>query len=142
MTLTKAEIESQALDQYHAVAEKVILADEVVCFDEDNQEVVVMCDPPAVLRIERGDLRETALRWRSSTFFEPIYDVSILEPHRAFSFVRPSHIAGTSVSLKSGSVFESRFVPAPPELQERYRNAPGLDKEEIGACSPPQSPSP
>jgi len=139
---TEDQVERQVLDTYYEVAGKVVHASEVVCIDEDRREVTVMCDPPAVLRIERGDLRETVLRWTSSNLCAPIYGIAVLEPHRAFDFVRPSHIAGAVVSKKAGELREARFEVASPEMQERYRNAPGLDNEEIGDCSPPQRPMP
>jgi len=139
---TESEVESQAIDRYHEIAGKVVLADEVVCVDEDNREVTVMCDPPAVLRIERGDLRETAIRWTSSNLCAPIYGISVLEPHRAFDFVRPSHVEGAVVSKKAGDLRPARFEVASPEMQERYRNARGLDNEEVGGCGPPRVPTP
>jgi hypothetical protein len=64
------------------------------------------------------------------------------EPNRAFDFDRPSHALGTCVSTTKGEFRHARFDVAAPEMQERYRNAPGLDKEETGACSPPQVPMP
>jgi len=139
---TEDQVERQVLDTYYEVAGKVVLAPEVVCIDEDRREVTVMCDPPAVLRIERGDLRETVLRWTVSHLMEPIYNIAVLEPHRAFDFVRPLHVEGTSVSTKFGVARKCRFEVADPEMQERYRNASGLDNEEIGDCSPPQRPMP
>jgi len=139
---SKDDIERQVFDLYYEVAEKIILAPEVVCFDEDKQEVTVMCDPPAVLRIERGDLRDTVLRWESDTFCQPNYHVAVLEPHRGFDFVRPSHVLGTSFSTKFGMAREARFEVAGPDLQEKYKNARGLDNDEIGGCGAPQPPTP
>jgi len=139
---TEDQVERQVLDTYYEVAGKVVLASEVVCIDEDRREVTVMCDPPAVLRIERGDLRETVLRWTVSHMMEPIYNIAVLEPHRAFDFVRPSHVVGAVVSKKVGELRPARFEVASPEMQERYRNARGLDNEEIGDCGPPRVPTP
>jgi len=134
---THAEIEQQVLEEYHNVAGKVVLISEVECYDEDGDSVTVTCDPPAVARIDVLSTIDgnNLLHWMDNEWLDPYLDVTILEPHPAFADVRPSWTFGTCRS-STGEVEAASFTLAGPELQERYRNAPGLDHERVGGCAP------
>jgi hypothetical protein len=100
-------------------------------------------NPPVPLGPSRGIVnrlagcsRSPAHRVRQS--LRAYIRFAVLEPNRAFDLVRPSHVVDTRAAKVSGKLWPARFEIADVEMQERYRNARGLDKNEIGGCSPSQ----
>jgi len=140
---TKNEIAQQVIEDYKAVAGKVVLLSEVQCYDDSESLVEdVVLDPPVVARIDQYPTTDNSdlLHWNDE-WLDPYLDVSILEPHPALANLRPSWTFGTCRSTK-GEVQEAPFVLAGPDLQEKFRDAPGLDQETLGGCAPQPAPAP
>jgi len=140
----KEQIEAQVLIDYRKVAGKVVLLSEVDGYDEDDNSDTIYLDPPALARIDpysNPERNDSLIRWTDEGQLDPYLDVSILEPHPALARIRPSWTFGTCRSIK-GEVEEAAFKLAPPELQEKYKNAPGLDQETLGGCAPQPAPAP
>jgi hypothetical protein len=125
--VTREQIEAQCAAEYEAVVGRVVLVTHVECAHPDHGNITVVCQPPAVARIEPyrdGASSDLVRRWMDWENCDPVYDISVLEDHPAFTAVnaRPSWVYGTSRWLAGGTAPAS-FVIAPDALQERYRDA-------------------
>lgn len=139
---TQEEIETQVAADYDAVAGKVVLVGMVECNHPEYGNITVVCDPPAIARVEpysEGSASDLVRRWMDWENCDPAYDISILEEHPAFAEVnaRPSWVYGTSRWL-AGGTYPAFFTVAGEELQARYRDAVPLeyDLERVTAPSP------
>lgn len=136
------QLEAQALLEYEEVAGKIVLLHEVDCYDEADNSVTVHLDPPVLGRIDPYyEIGDSLIRWTDEEHLDPYLDVSILEPHPDFAGVRPSWTFATCHST-TGEVEPARYTVASPELQERYKEAPGLDQTVVGGCAPQATPVP
>lgn len=138
------QIAEQVLIDYREVAGKVVLLSEVDGYDENDASVTVWLDPPAIARIDPHvdpENNGSLIRWTDDGQIDPYLDVTILEPHPALAGIRPSWTYGICRST-DGKVEEAHFVVAPHELQEAYKDAPGLDQTVIGGCAPQPVPAP
>lgn len=135
---TEAEINEAVLRDYNELVGKVVLLNEVDGYDAHDTSVTVTCDPPAIARICRYSDKSVAdcvTRWMDDVNCDPQYAIEILEPHPAFVGMRPSWIYGTSRST-DGTTSKGDFVLADTEMQEKYKDAPALSSDEVGACAP------
>jgi hypothetical protein len=134
-------IHEQVRADYEALKGKVVLLSEVECYDEKDCSVTVYCDPPAVARIavySPEQLRQCIERWTSHSNCDPVYDVSILETHPAFSSgLRPSWAFGTCYSLAGTPPEKAAIEVADADMQALYAEAPALPDD---ACAPPPAP--
>lgn len=140
--LATAEVEEIVREDYDFFLGKVLLLNEVECYNEDQRSETASCFPPAIGRIvphnsERAISDFVSRRWMDDLNIDPAYDVEILEPHPAFSDLRPSWVYGPTRST-TGLLDKATgdFVVAPPELQEKYRDIVGLDQRVVGSCAP------
>lgn len=136
------EIHAKAWSDYEALQGKVVLLSEVECLDSQNSSVTAVCDPPVIARIapyaSTGHARQCIERWSDSTHCDPVYDVSILEPHPAFAGLRPSWIFGTSYAFDPAvSVETAKIVLADEVTQAAYAQAKGLSDDEVAPASAP-----
>jgi hypothetical protein len=135
--IEKATIEAAVLAEYEAVQGKVVLAHTIECYDEHDDNATVVCDPPAICRIQPyrdTELGENLLRWTDDANCDPIFNLVVLEKHPAFAGVRPSWIYGTTRS-KDGTTRAGGFELADAAHQTRYEGAKALPYE-TGACAP------
>lgn len=134
---TKDEINEAALRDYRSVAGKVVWVTQVECYDDNDNQAIVTCDPPALARIQAYEEREeleNIPRWTNEEFCDPYYNLEILEKHPAFTGLRPSWTFGTCRSV-NGEINPAPFALAPPEVQEEYKDVAGLPYE-TGAAAP------
>ncbi|NTF18016.1 hypothetical protein G6L37_06335 [Agrobacterium rubi] len=128
---TREEIEQQCVEDYEAVVGKVVLVRMVECSHPAFGNITVVCDPPAIARVEPhhdGSASDFVRRWMDWENCDPVYDISVLEGHPAFSEVnaRPSWVYGTSRWLTGGSD-PAYFVLADEATQELYRDAEAVE---------------
>ncbi|MDE4914155.1 hypothetical protein PQI07_26150 [Methylobacterium sp. 092160098-2] len=138
----KKEIERQAMVDYLQVAGKVVLASTIECYDEGDNSVTAVCDPPAVVRISPYGSRqifEDVLRWTDGMHLDPYYDIEVLEPHPALAGLRPSWTFGPGRG-RDGTVDAPSFALGDDACQERYRDATGLSDAEAGGPSASAAP--
>lgn len=131
---TREEIERQCVADYEAVVGKVILVRMVECNNPEFGNITVVCDPPAIARVEPyrdGSASDLVRRWMDWENCDPVYDISILEDHPAFAEVnaRPSWVYGTSRWLSGGN-YPAFFTVADEATQERYRDAEPVEYPE------------
>ncbi len=139
--LTEAEVEGLVRADYESLVGKVVLIDSMICSNGNDATDPVAFDPPALGRVlpshSEANFHQDVLRWMDEDNCDPAYEVEILEPHPAFAGLRPYFAHGASRSTRPGYVDpRPDFRLAPPDLQERYRDAPALDGSTLGACSP------
>ena len=140
---TRDEIERLCIEDYETVVGKVILVRMVECAHPDLGNITVVCDPPAVARVEPhrdGSSSDLVRRWMDWENIDPVYEISILEDHPAFAEIqaRPSWVYGTSRWLAGGS-YPAGFQIADEAMQELYRDAEAivyLEMERSEAPSP------
>lgn len=138
---TREEIEKQVADDYEAVAGKVVLVRMVECNNPEYGNITVVCDPPAIARVEpysEGSASDLVRRWMDWENCDPVYDISILEDHPAFAEVnaRPSWVYGTSRWL-AGGTYPAFFTVADEAMQERYRDAEPIEYPEMERATAP-----
>ena len=124
---TREEIEKQVAEDYDEVVGKVVLARFVECGHPEAGNVTVICEPPAVVRVEAyqdGSDSHLVRRWMDWENCDPVYNISLLEAHPAIteSGAVPSWIYGTSRWL-SGGMAPGGFTIADEALQELYGDA-------------------
>ncbi len=132
--LTREEIERQCAADYEAVVGKVILVRMVECGHSEHGNITVICDPPAIARVEPyrdGPTSDLVRRWMDWENCDPVYDISMLEDHPAFAEVnaRPSWVYGTSRWL-AGGTDPACFTIADDSMQEWYRDADPIEYPE------------
>jgi hypothetical protein len=133
---SQQEIEELCSKDYESVVGKVILVTQIECFDQNEDSVTVYCDPPAIARIEAyegGSHDQCVIRWMDDEHCDPVYDISILEPHQAFELAnaRPSWIYGTCRST-DGKIEAAPFALADEKTQDAYRHVEPVYYLEIG----------
>lgn len=136
---TEAEINEAVLRDYNELVGKVVLLNEVDGYGVDDVNVTVTCDPPAIARISRYNdenlVKGFVTRWMDDVNCDPQYEVEILEPHPAFAEMRSFWVYGTSRST-DGTIGKADFTVADDDMQAKYKGAPALPGEELGACAP------
>lgn len=138
----RKEVERQAMVDYLQFAGKVVLATTIECYDDRDNSVTAVCDPPAVVRItpySSQEIFEDVIRWTDGKHLDPYYNVEVLEPHPAFAGLRPSWTHGPSRAT-DGTIEPPSFSLGDDACQEKYRGAEALTDSEAGA--PPESPAP
>ncbi len=135
---TEAEINESVLSDYDKLVGKVVLLYEVDGYGRNGASDTVPCDPPAVARIRRYNENERdalVTRWMDDKNCDPQYAVEIMEPHPAFADFTPLTVYGMSRST-DGTVSKADFTVADEAMQAKYKDAPALPTNEVGACAP------
>lgn len=124
--ISREDLLALAAVEYDAVAGSVILASRVECHHPEFGTISVVCNPPAIARVEplaEGSASDLVSRWMDWESLDPIYEISILAPHPALEEVnaRPSWVYGTCRWL-SGDVYPASFALADDEMQHLYKD--------------------
>jgi hypothetical protein len=113
--LTPNDLAQKALADIGKLAGHVVRVKTLNVLTTDGSDTIGgwTSDTPVVLKIEKVQERDNILRWSEMDVIDPIYKVTLFEPHPDFtkdSGRTPSYIYGTSYSLdgteKAGDILE------------------------------------
>lgn len=92
------QLEQLAASDFKAHAGKILLVRTVVGYNERDDSVDILCDPPARMRV-RATCCDDDLRHWCGDWLDPYWDVDLIEPHPALTDIRSTWVFGPSYSI-------------------------------------------
>lgn len=121
--ILKASLEATAKAHHAAHLGKILLCREVTGYNDKDDSVDVICDPPARMRVcsaMAGDLEHWNDNW-----LDPYWDVTPVEPHPALDGIRSLWVFGTSYctdgSIKPTTTWEVERTTSVQRLRDSGR---------------------
>jgi hypothetical protein len=124
--MTREEAEQRAQQDFEAVRGKVLLVHEVDGFNSDGDTTWVRLRTPARVRVGPTDPQDI-IRWMDEKWLDPIWNVSLVEPHPQLTDIRSLWMYGNSYSLDGGTE-PGRRAPGHYEVEEQPRGIKRLVK--------------
>ena len=106
--LSKEEVEAKARAEYEAHLGKEVEVKAITCYANFSTFDIAL-DPPAKVRVEKTRT-EDVLRWMDE-HLDPVWDVTLLQPHPQLENMESFWIYATSYTL-DGSTSPGDVIPA------------------------------